>query len=829
MYKILVGKESIELNKKGLIFVDVRKGEQDAIVESIMRSEETSKDETSAVFSLAHPSQSSPPSLNVLENLLLATGPTPSEQEIERGHQILEKIGLSDHTNDPVSFLTIEEKRRLCLARAILSDTPILIVNLPFESKELPNVLPLLKEAAKDRLVLLVMEGLESLRDSADGFLLVRDGKTEKAFLPKEEGIESSGKTKRSPKHSFFSLFRLGFKILPSKALICLSLLLLAVMTGAFGTLIHGSTYDEDQALSAFILDRGTPSVLQTNYDFDEDQGSKLKAVVSDGFVPVSPHSVTYNIEEIGTLYRTLNLALYEESQMAFDEIVYGRKPESSTDLLLPLSLAEEIVEVGYHDPFTFQTTATSIEELIGQPLFPNDNGKRAFSKTTFEPYVVCGIVDVKDPTLSIVAYVNQDGLDRVRERSLSLYTMGYIDEMRQGENDNHRINLDVFDGDNTFSLFFDSNKTQLLQDEVLVNLPYLATVNGDRSIDFSIPAEFSLTGKEESYRQDVDSFFSQTLYRNALGFVAENNVDEAFHSDRLPIEKMTEKYYADQGKEIPSVIDREDQVQIIGLALHAALDHSMNWIPYCLDVIRVYQQTAKENIARCFSERTIRIQKEKDSSTRTIEKKVVGCYIDEFWGEALLGTSFGLCMNEDEILSIEEMPKEYTAALIRTPTDRKTLTALLRTMKELGFEFENKEIRDMTIDIQSSKRLFRGWMGEIVPWVLLSLAFAALILVSFVLLKKKYQTSCYETETLLSLGWSKKEHDVVLFAPFVALLLFFLVLSLLSVVVGIVIFDACHPFWIPFGFLFFLLPVAVTALLGGIFLGLKKTEEQIR
>lgn len=83
----------------------------------------------------------------------------------------------------------------------------------------------------------------------------------------------------------------------------------------------------------------------------------------------------------------------------------------------------------------------------------------------------------------------------------------------------------------------------------------------------------------------------------------------------------------------------------------------------------------------------------------------------------------------------------------------------------------------------------------------------------------------------MLSLGWSKKEHDVVLFAPFVALLLAFLLLSLLSVVVGIVIFDACHPFWIPFGFLFLLLPVAVTALLGGIFLriGKRKTDGPIR
>lgn len=829
MYKIPIGKKNIELPNDGLVFLDVRKEEQESIVESIVRCEETTKEESSAIVSIAHSSQNFYASLSVFENLLLAAGISPSEQEIERGNQILERVGLSNHKDDPTHVLNVDEKRRLLLARAIMSDKPILIVNLPFESKELPSVLPMLREVAKDHLVLFVMEGVESLCESADGFLLVREGKIEKEILPEKDRIEPSKEEKNTSKPSFFSLFRFGFKTLHSKILLCLYLFLLAVMTGAIGGLIHGYNFDKDTALAADILDRGVPPVLQTNDDLDEDQASELQNIVSEGFVPVSYPSVIYNNEEIGKLSRTHNLALYQDSQMARYEILIGRKPESSTDILLPLNLAKKIAEVGYHDPFTFQTTADTVEGLIGQPLFSYDYADRAFSKTLFEPYVICGIVDIQDPTLNRVAYVNKEGLNRSKERPLSLHFTGHVDDKILAEiHRNDRINLNVFEKDNTFSLFFDKNKTQLLKDEVLINLPYVMAVNGKKTIDFSIPAELSATGKEETYRQDFDTFFSQTLYRNAIDFVSEANVDEAFHSEKLPIEKMTEKYYADQNKEVPTTIEREDQVQIVGRALEEALDNFMNWIPYSLDVVQVYQETAKENIDRCLSERTIRIQVEDGSPGKTIEKKIVGCYVDRFWGSTMYNCSFGLSMNEDEILPIKARPKAYTAAFIQTPSDRKTLVTLLKKMQEFGFEFANDEIRDMKIDIHVSKPFYGWWTSyEIMIWVLLSLAFASFVLFSFVLLRKKYQTARYETETLLSLGWSKKEHDIVLFAPFVALLLSFLILSILSVVGGIFIYDAFQPFWVPFTFLTFLLPIAITALLCGIFLKLRKRKKE--
>lgn len=56
MYKIPIGKENIEFPNNGLIFVDVRKEEQESIVEAIVRCEETTKEESSTIVSIAHSS-----------------------------------------------------------------------------------------------------------------------------------------------------------------------------------------------------------------------------------------------------------------------------------------------------------------------------------------------------------------------------------------------------------------------------------------------------------------------------------------------------------------------------------------------------------------------------------------------------------------------------------------------------------------------------------------------------------------------------------------------------------------------------------------------------
>ena len=77
---------------------------------------------------------------------------------------IIDKVGLTKFKNTKVSKLSGGQKQRVAIARAIVKDTPIIVADEPtgnLDTKSAYEIIELLKNVAKDKLVVIVTHNIE--------------------------------------------------------------------------------------------------------------------------------------------------------------------------------------------------------------------------------------------------------------------------------------------------------------------------------------------------------------------------------------------------------------------------------------------------------------------------------------------------------------------------------------------------------------------------------------------------------------------------------------------------------------------------------------------
>ena len=122
------------------------------------------------------------PHQTVLSNVELAltiSGISKSERK-KRAIQALEKVGLGNQLHKKPNQMSGGQMQRVAIARALINDPDILLADEPtgaLDSETSIQVMELLKEVAKDRLVVMVTHNPELAEDYATRIVRVRDGK----------------------------------------------------------------------------------------------------------------------------------------------------------------------------------------------------------------------------------------------------------------------------------------------------------------------------------------------------------------------------------------------------------------------------------------------------------------------------------------------------------------------------------------------------------------------------------------------------------------------------------------------------------------------------
>ena len=119
--------------------------------------------------------------ISVLENVemgMTLSGVSSAERR-KKALELLEKVGLKDHAHKKPNQLSGGQMQRVAIARALANDPKIILADEPtgaLDSKTSTQIMELIKEIAKDKLVIMVTHNAELAKDYASRIVSMKDG-----------------------------------------------------------------------------------------------------------------------------------------------------------------------------------------------------------------------------------------------------------------------------------------------------------------------------------------------------------------------------------------------------------------------------------------------------------------------------------------------------------------------------------------------------------------------------------------------------------------------------------------------------------------------------
>lgn len=102
-----------------------------------------------------------------------------SEEKHKRAVEVLEKVGLKDHLHKKPNQLSGGQMQRVAIARALANDPEILLCDEPtgaLDTTTSVQIMDLIQELAKERLVIMVTHNPELANQYADRIIRFQDG-----------------------------------------------------------------------------------------------------------------------------------------------------------------------------------------------------------------------------------------------------------------------------------------------------------------------------------------------------------------------------------------------------------------------------------------------------------------------------------------------------------------------------------------------------------------------------------------------------------------------------------------------------------------------------
>ena len=329
------------------------------------------------------------PHQTVLSNVELAltlSGVKKSERR-KRAKEALKKVGLGDQLKKKPNQMSGGQMQRVAIARSLVNNPDILLADEPtgaLDTDTSVQIMEILKEVAKDRLVIMVTHNPELAEEYATRIVNLKDGLIVGDSNPvSEEEIKAanlkfeseSKKKQKKPSMSFFTALSLSFNnLLTKKARTLLTsfagsigiigIALILSLSSGIQAFIDNTQEDtlssypiviEEEALDMTSMMVSMMSMSESGKDH-EDGKVYANTVMYDMLSTVSGSASSQNNLEPFKAYLDKNSATLDEHinsiQYGYDLdlLIYGSNTDEKTEKLNPSALFEGMISDSYSE-----------------------------------------------------------------------------------------------------------------------------------------------------------------------------------------------------------------------------------------------------------------------------------------------------------------------------------------------------------------------------------------------------------------------------------------------------------------------------------------------
>ena len=251
--------------------------------------------------------------LSVIENVKLAlsiSGHSNSENH-EKAKKVLEDVGLAEHLYKKPNQLSGGQMQRVAIARALVTDPKIILADEPtgaLDSKTSVQIMELIKEISKTKLVIMVTHNPELAKEYSDRIVLVKDGEIQEDTNPYVAGeVADNGFALKKTAMAFSSAIKSSFKNLLTKKFRTL----MTVVASSIGIISIGLVLAISSGMDKYIQTMQNEnlssmpimiSANQINFGLSVDDDNSEKDSNGSELVPKSRRDVHRNLYSVDSL-----------------------------------------------------------------------------------------------------------------------------------------------------------------------------------------------------------------------------------------------------------------------------------------------------------------------------------------------------------------------------------------------------------------------------------------------------------------------------------------------------------------------------------------------
>ena len=372
-------------------------------------------------------------SFTVLQNVELALM-NIDDKKIRRARalELIDRVGLTPFVKQKGSKLSGGQKQRTVIARALAKDSPIILADEPtgnLDSATSKEIIELLREVSKDKLLIVVTHNFEQVEDYATRHIRIFDGAVESDHVMKHTETPSGEEKEQSPKtdkknkkkeniRNIKNGITLGRTIFISKPKLSVFLCFLMII-GTLGifmvTTFCGEATDMFDKHYMFSHIDGRVVVVKQNGEVITDE--ELAALAEKSGAKSTIHYDLLLDESYGSVtYYDENKREYEyvDVQCTYDESfgdgIVGSYPKEANEVFLYLPIAYQTV-FGKDSVITDKISFKSLQlKVTGVKYYYDNNirGKMVFTEEGFKVATAVDYLSNNYTTLS-VAVISKD------------------------------------------------------------------------------------------------------------------------------------------------------------------------------------------------------------------------------------------------------------------------------------------------------------------------------------------------------------------------------------------------------------------------------------